>query len=301
MAPTDSLSPPTGDTPSGPPANGPPASREAKASSPGPGPGPAAKAAADDTGSPGGAGSGGTRPAGATGAAPPTQGSAQGSAQGAAQGSTQGATEGATKGTTYTLKAINRSTVSGAQYFNVYPPALTVSPPQPQTVIPLVSAATVSGGKDGGQESATLSWAGGADALVLIAVAPGQTPDGAVRLDVTPGSTVAVAWKDNAFTLTETGQGNGSGITVTFGPDVPGSSRVGLIVGPGTILVSVPVSGATLIMTPDLSTTVGVVFGTPDRPGGEQVRDVSPKVSVEFKTTHATIVVGPDNLITQNP
>ncbi len=188
------------------------------------------------------------------------------------------------------LTATNNSTVPGEQFFNVFPPPLTVTPQQPQVPIPMVSTATVSGT----QPVAILKWPSLA-ALTLIALKPGQSVDTATPTPVTLGSTAAIAWQDDDFSVTVT-PGTGNTVALVFAPGIPPSSHVGLVVGPGPILV--PIVGEGLTLTPSRVPTFMVQFGTPWQPGSS-FSDVSTLTPVSFLGPTAAIGVGSDNVIVQ--
>jgi hypothetical protein len=201
-------------------------------------------------------------------------------------------------GTQLVLTATNNSSVPGEQYFNVFPPPLTVMPEQPQTAIPMVSTATVTGAQSaapGPQSIAVLKWPS-PPTLALIALKSGQSVDTAALTAVTLGSTVAVTWVDDGFVVTPT-PGTGNTIKLTFGPGIPVLSSVGLVVGPGPILV--PIAGASMTLAPNLTPTFMVQFGTAWQPGSPSFSDVSTLTSVAFTGTEAAIVVGANNLIVQ--
>ncbi len=200
-------------------------------------------------------------------------------------------------GTAYTLTATNASTVSGNQYFNVFPPCMTVKPAQRQRLLALVSSPTVTG--EGAAAQATLTWQAGPDTLALFALTPKQSPDGAPRTPVALGDTATVTWDGGAFTIATSANGTPGAITVTFNAGIPVGSQVGLVVGPGSILVSAPTSASTMTLVPDLSPTVTVQFGTPFDPGSPGVTDVSQTATVIFAGPAASITIGPDNQIQQ--
>ena len=120
--------------------------------------------------------------------------------------------------------------------------------------------------------------------------------DSATPKTVTLGSTATIDWKDDAFVVTAT-PGTGNTIKLTFNPGIPPSSSVGLVIGPGKILV--PIIGNGLVLTPNLAPTVMVQFGTAWQPGSPGFSDLSALTPVTFMSTKAAIVVGPDNLIVQ--
>ena len=195
-----------------------------------------------------------------------------------------------TGGPAFVLTATNESTVPGPQYFSVFPPPLTVTPQQPQTPLPLVSSPT----EIDSQPTTTMQWPS-LDKLDLIVLNDTESVEGAARTPVVPGDTAAITWKDNDFAVTVT-HGTGNDIKLTFGPNMPSPSNVGLIVGPGPILV--PVVGDSMTLTPSLTPTFTVLFGTAWRNGAE-FSDYNPPAKITFKGTTAAIVVGFDNLITQ--
>lgn len=191
------------------------------------------------------------------------------------------------------LIAVNRSSVPGYQYFSVYPPPIFVTPPQRQTPVPLVSSATVAGTDEA---VARMTWRVGADALAFVAVPPGGNPQTATRMTVTPGATLSVAWVDGNFAISTQPADAGTEISVGCSPDIPAGSRIGLVVGPGMLLVPVPPGGGTLTLKPNLGPQVKVQFGTPGDPG---FSDVGRLQQVTFEGESATVIVGLDNLIVQ--
>lgn len=198
-------------------------------------------------------------------------------------------------GQVLTLFAKNESTVPGIQYFNVFPPPLSVIPPlqpQQQTVIPMVSTAT----DNSTQPIAILKWPA-PPAMSLIALADGQAISAATPTDVTLGSTVAVNWKDDAFAIAVT-PGTGSTIKLVFDPAIPAGSRVGLVVGPGPTLM--PITGEGLTLTPSVAPSYTVQFGTPWHGDPVDFKDLSGLAPVSFKGNTATVVVRSDNVIVQD-
>jgi hypothetical protein len=191
-----------------------------------------------------------------------------------------------------TLTARNNSTVPGEQYFNVFPPRMSVTPLLPQTRVAKVSTPTLAGKI----RHARLSWLSGPDTLALVVLAPGQKIGTATETPVTLGSTAALAWEDGAFSVS-VAPGNGEGVTVIFDPGIPQSSYVGLVVGPAPILV--PVINDRVQMTPDLAPIVRVRFGTPWQWGAPGFSDLSQSATVIFAGHEAEITVGADNLIIQ--
>ena len=173
-----------------------------------------------------------------------------------------------------------------------------MTPTQPQTIIPLVSPTTVTGSASA---LATMNWSGGPTTLALFALAPGQSAATATPTPVTLGCTVNVAWTNNSFVLTVTPPAEpGTTITVSFSPGIPASSSLVLVVPPGSIQVAVPASLSSLVLTPNMSPTVNVQFGTPYQPGTPAASDFSATVPVSFTGTTAmaaAIIVGPDNVI----
>ncbi|MBV5333926.1 hypothetical protein JZU57_01510, partial [bacterium] len=136
-----------------------------------------------------------------------------------------------TTGTPYALTCTNNSTVPGNQYFNVYS-SPTVSPTLPMTVVPLVSPATCSpnvaasaGKKSSASAPASVvaTWSGGAGALALFALSPGQKSIPTVTTPVTLGCTATVDYVDDAFTVTPVA-GEGSTVAVVLTANVPSSS-----------------------------------------------------------------------------
>lgn len=191
-----------------------------------------------------------------------------------------------------TLLAVNGSTVQGIQYFSVFPPPLNATPDQPQTIIPAVSTAT----DNVTQPLATLKWPA-PPTMSLFALSADEAISAASPTVVTPGSTVAINWKDGAFQTAVT-PGSGNTIKLVFDPAIPPGSRVGLVVGPGSTLM--PITGEGLTLTPTLTPTYSVQFGTPWRGGPVDFKDVSPKALVSFKGNTAKVVIGSDNLIVQD-
>jgi hypothetical protein len=195
----------------------------------------------------------------------------------------------------FSLIVTNNSSVPGDQYFNVYPPEMVVSPFQPQILIPKTSPPTVTG-----SAPITMTWNGGAAALALVALQPGQDLSAAISQPIELGGSGTVTWTGSQFTVELSTQGTGSGpITVTVAPGAPALSSVGLLVGSGAVVVTVPAAGCSLTLTPDLTPIVTVQFGTAFVPGPSNFRDESDPVHVTFAGTTATIYVGPDNLIVQ--
>jgi hypothetical protein len=157
----------------------------------------------------------------------------------------------------------------------------------------MVSAATAKGK----QPTTMLSWPA-PPALAVIAVTDGQSVDTAKHTPVTLGATVAVSWQDNDFVVAVTA-GTGNSVNLTFAPGIPSSSKVGLVVGPGPVLV--PIVGEGMALTPNLTPTFMVQFGTAWQPGSPSFSDVSPLAPVSFIGPSAAIVVGEDNVIVQQP
>lgn len=190
----------------------------------------------------------------------------------------------------FVLTATNNSSVPGEQYFNVFPAPLTVKPQLAQIPVPMVSAATISGSK---QAVAVLTWPSD-QTLSLIVLAQGDSVDAAKRTPVTLGSTAAITWENDAFSVAVT-PGTGDSVTLTFGPGIPPSSRVGLVVGPGPTLV--PIVGDGVTLTPTFTTTFTVQFGTPWQPPPPDFSDVSASAVVAFIGRKAAITVGAENVI----
>ncbi len=203
----------------------------------------------------------------------------------------------------FELTATNRSTVPGAQYFSVYPPALKSPPVSSQTLTALVSGPTEQG------DTTTLTWNGGSGALALFALIGGTSPDAAVRKPVALGDTVTVAWVNGAFTITAAvGGGPVDAIKVTFASGMPANGHIGLVVGPASILVPIPAGLMGLTLEPDLSPTVSVVFGTPFQLPQPDQSDVSERATITFEqdaatnaslTASAQIELGLENQIVQ--
>jgi hypothetical protein len=198
------------------------------------------------------------------------------------------------------LTVANDSTVSGPGYFNVFPPLLLNVPPQSQNLTALVSAPTVSG------TPTTITWNGGSGALELFAFAAGTSPDAATRTAVALGDIVTVDWAGGAFTFAPAPGGPATGIEVAFTPNVPVDTQIGLVVGPGSILVPRQANPSPLTLTPNLSPVATVTFGTAYQWPGPDVSDISKSQAVTFKPSSASpvlaaqITIGSDNLIVQN-
>ncbi|WP_341487745.1 hypothetical protein [Pararhizobium sp. A13] len=182
----------------------------------------------------------------------------------------------------FKLTATNNSTVKGAQYFNVFPPALKNPSPISQTLTALVSDPTEDGDK------ITLTWNGGSGALALFTLIDGTNPDTAERTPVALGDTVAVAWIDGAFTVTPAAGGPANAIKVTFTAGVPAGGQIGLVVGPAPILVPIPAGLSSLTLEPDLSPTVTVIFGTAFQLPKPDQSDVSNAATIAFEQHTAT-------------
>ena len=159
--------------------------------------------------------------------------------------------------TTFQLKATNDSSLSGSRYFNVFPPILTNIAANSQILTALVSAPTSEA-----EPTAMMTWKGGSSALALFAFPADASPDAAPRTPVALADTVVVDWANGAFTLTPAPGGPANGIEVTFTTAVPVETQIGLVVGPGAILLQLPVGPSPLTLMPDLSATATVVFGT---------------------------------------
>ena len=192
---------------------------------------------------------------------------------------------------TLTLTATNNSSVPGLQYFNVFPPPLfAVTPQQPQSFIPLVSAPT-----ETGDAAVTMAWTTPA-ALPLLALAPGQSPSSVPQTPVSPGATATITWSDGAFKVAVVA-GTGPVITLVYSGSIPAGSSVGLVIGPGTILM--PISGTGLAFTPDLVPTYSVQFGTAWQAGAPAFSDTSASETITFNGTTAAIEIDPTNTISQ--
>lgn len=192
-----------------------------------------------------------------------------------------------------TLVVKNQSTVQGIQYFNVFPPPLTVipsPPPQEVSVVPTVSQAT----NNSTQPKAVLKWPA-PPAMSLVALKRGDGMGSANPTPVTLGSTAAISWQDGTFAIAVT-PGTGDTIKLTFDPAIPAGSRVGLFVGPGPTFM--PIGGEGLTLTPSVTPTYTVQFGTPWG-GPVDFRDLSALAPVSFKGDAALVVVGSDNVIVQ--
>ncbi len=159
--------------------------------------------------------------------------------------------------TTFHLTATNNSSLVGDSYFNVYPPALTSPSVNSQTRQALVSEPTSKG------ETTTMTWPGGSAALSLFAVHAGANPTTSAHIPVALGDIVAIDWVDGAFSVSPAAGGTAGSIQVTFTAVVPSDTSIGLVVGPGSILVLQPPGQAALTLTPDLSSVATVSFGTP--------------------------------------
>lgn len=208
----------------------------------------------------------------------------------------------ATAATTFQLTATNQSSARAEGYFNVYPSLLTDPPANAQTPLALVSDETAKG------KATTMTWQGGSAALALFAMATGTTPAAAPRTSVVLGTTVAVDWANGAFTLSPAAGDLADSIVILFTPSVPTETSIGLVVGPGAILVRRAAGESTLTLTPDLSPTATVEFGTAFQFPAGDFSDVSPSQGITFKLAgssaapvgNASIEVGSDNLIIQN-
>lgn len=86
---------------------------------------------------------------------------------------------------------------------------------------------------------------------------------------------------------------------------MPGDSRIGLVVGPGAVLVPLMNGYSPMTLIPDLSPAATVVFGTAYQWPAPADSDVSRSQGITFKPTSATtvtahITVGPENTIVQD-
>ncbi|MBO9100173.1 MULTISPECIES: hypothetical protein [unclassified Rhizobium] len=180
-------------------------------------------------------------------------------------------------GTTFELKATNDSSLPGQNYFNVYPPILTNLDAKAQTLVALVSDATSKG------QSTTMTWQGGNGALSLFAVTAGASPVTSPSTAVALGDTVVVDWAAGAFTITPAAGGLTGSIQVSFSAEVPPGTKLGLVVGPGSILVRPAMGQAVLTLTPDMSLVATVSFGTAFQLPPPPVSDVSQPMLVTFQ------------------
>ena len=207
----------------------------------------------------------------------------------------------ASAATTFQLAASNQSSTLGDGYFNVYPPALTNPPASVQTLLALVSDGISQG------NATSMTWQGGSGALALFALAAGSKLADAPREPVALGDTVTLDWANGAFTFTAASGGPADSIVLTFAPAVPVDTCIGMVVGPGAILVGRAGSQANLTLTPDLSPMATVVFGTAFQfPAGDfsdvgapQLITFTPIASSAEPTAGASIEVNADNLIVQ--
>lgn len=207
---------------------------------------------------------------------------------------------GDTTVTTFQLSATNESSLSGSRYFNVFPPILKNISSKSQVRTALVSDSTSQTAP-----ATTLMWKGGDGALALFALTEGITLEGAERVPVTLGSTVAVDWVGKGFTLTPASGGPANAIALTFSSSIPTDTQIGLVAGPAPILVAVPPSLSPMTLEPDLSATVTVVFGTAFQLPEPVVSDWSKEQVVTLKQiasdtgpmAAAQIKVGLDNRI----
>lgn len=201
---------------------------------------------------------------------------------------------------TFQLTATNESSLSGSRYFNVFPPILKNISSKSQIRTALVSDPTSQT-----TPVTTLMWKGGDGALALFALTEGITLEGAERVPVALGDTVAVDWVGKGFTLTPAPGGPAGGIAMTFSSTIPTDTQIGLIAGPAPILVAVPPSLSPMTLEPDLSSTVTVVFGTAFQLPEPVVSDWSKEQTVNLKQiasdtgpmAAAQIKVGLDNRI----
>ena len=208
-------------------------------------------------------------------------------------GSTASTTTTTAAATSFSLTATNQSTVPGKQYFNVYPLACTtVVPSMPCTLVPTVSAATVAGTTSA---VATVTWQGGAGGMTLVVPASGTSPT-AVAL----GDTVTITYADSAYTLSSV-PGTSSTVTIVLATGTSMPASIGLTTGAGMISLAPTSSTTTITLTPDLTPTVNVQFGSAYDPLSG-TSDLSQMVAVTFTGTtslQAGILVGPANTITQ--
>ncbi|WFR95014.1 hypothetical protein [Rhizobium tumorigenes] len=183
----------------------------------------------------------------------------------------------ASAGTTFELKATNDSSLPGQNYFNVYSPILTNLDAKAQTLVALVSAATGKG------QSTTLTWQGGSGALSLFAVTAGASPVTSPGTAVALGDIVAIEWAAGAFTISPAAGGPADSIQVSITSAVPPGIKIGLVVGPGSILVRPAIGQAVLTLTPDMSPVATVSFGTAFQLPPPPVSDVSQPRQVTFQ------------------
>lgn len=194
---------------------------------------------------------------------------------------------------TLSLTCVNFSTVPGPQYFLIYPPALTLTPAQPQTRYPTVSDPTQSGSD---RDRTEVSWDTAPDGLYFLAVEPGQPADQAARVAVSLGDTVTVSWENGTLVATVVPGGAGGVITVISPADIPASAAAGLVAGPGAVTFPLPEGGGTTTVALASTQTVSVQFGTPPGPNS----NLSPAAAVSFEGASASVTIGPDNIIRQD-
>lgn len=203
---------------------------------------------------------------------------------------------------TFSLTATNQSSLSGKRYFNVFPPYLLTPAAAGQTRMARVSDPTVA--SDAEPADTTMTWSGGAGTLAMFAITKDGDPTVAETVPVVLGDTVAVSWVDGTFVITPATGGTEGVITVTCTAGTPTGSQIGLTVGPASILVAAPAVGAPLTLTPDLSLTATVVFGSAYLWPKPAIWDATAPLTVTFTpgatgTVGAAIVVGPDDIIVQ--
>lgn len=201
---------------------------------------------------------------------------------------------------TYQLGMTNDSSLAGSRYFNIFPPYLKNISTKSQVRTALVSQATSQAAP-----TANLMWKGGDGALALLAITEGITVESAERVPVALGDTVSVDWGGVGFTLTPASGGPANVISLTFAAGLPGDTQIGLVVGPAPILVAA-LLGQSMVLEPDLSPTVSVVFGTAFQLPEPDMSDLSKEQVVALKQiasdagpmAGAQIKVGLDNRIT---
>lgn len=203
--------------------------------------------------------------------------------------------------TTFTLSATNGSSVAGVSYFSVFPPPLKSPAVSVQVLTALISNVTRSG-----QGETTLTWNGGSGALALLAIAGNGKGDPATaeKTPVTLGGKATVTFANGTYAIAVSTGGPANSVEVDFDLSVPPASLVGLVVGPAAILLAPPAGMGPLILEPDLSRTVTVVFGTACTYPPPAISDVDQGSTVMFASSGASaasaqIKVGPDNLIVQ--
>lgn len=221
--------------------------------------------------------------------------------------STPLSTETADDATNYTfsLTATNQSSLSGNRYFNVFPPYLLTPAMTGQKRMARVSDPTVASNVE--PADTTMTWQGGASTLTMFAVTKDENPTMAKPVQVALGNTVAVSWINGSFTIVPAAGGPEGVITVTFTEGIPDNSLIGLVVGPAPILLAVPSPLAPLTLTPDLSLTATIIFGSAYQWPKPDVWDATAPQAITFtsgaagaaSTVSATILVGPDDVIVQ--